>query len=142
MTYEVQFQIGEISHVVRGPDVEGVLRLVAGLKGQEPITKLATGGNALAVLHSGFGIVPKVCQDDKKAESNTVPWYPDDSGEWIEVPDSCMECPVGNEAEIEILLNYERKEMDFCSEVRRAGDLEWNEHSSDRFRIVAYKIAK
>ena len=35
MTYEVQFQVGTTEYTVRGPDIDGVLRLIQGVQGAE-----------------------------------------------------------------------------------------------------------
>lgn len=32
MTYEVQFQVGTTEYTVRGPDIDGVLRLIQGVQ--------------------------------------------------------------------------------------------------------------
>ena len=33
MTYEVQFQVGTAEYTARGPDIDGVLRLIQGVQG-------------------------------------------------------------------------------------------------------------
>lgn len=36
MTYEVQFQVGATEYTVRGPDIDGVLRLIRGVQALPP----------------------------------------------------------------------------------------------------------
>ena len=39
MTYEVQFQVGTSEYTVRGPDIDGVLRLIQGVQGVGRVPK-------------------------------------------------------------------------------------------------------
>ena len=37
MTYEVQFQVGTSEYTVRGPEIDGMLRLIQGVQGAEVV---------------------------------------------------------------------------------------------------------
>lgn len=70
------------------------------------------------------------------------PWCPDNSGEWVEVPDDCMRCPVPPETEIEYLLRFERNRKSWEPDVREACNLSWTFATGRDARIVAYKVVK
>lgn len=81
-------------------------------------------------------------------ESSTVkhkveqPWYPDDSGEWIEVPDNLMGMPreLSSVKRIEYLLKDEREANKWYSYEENPNELDFNENPHYGNRIVAYKI--
>ena len=67
------------------------------------------------------------------------PWYPDDSGEWIEWGGG--DCPVLGTKYVQIMLRYERDNR-ACGSVRfTAGPLLWR-HDGGQSDIVAYKVVK
>lgn len=70
------------------------------------------------------------------------PWYPDDSGEWVEVPDNCMTCPVPTGTRIEYLLRRECNTKRWRGDVQEAGRLNWSWSPGIDSRIVAYKVVK
>lgn len=70
------------------------------------------------------------------------PWYPDDSGEWIEVPDDCMTCPVDGDTRIEYLAAYERSGANYIRDVIEADELSWGYPAESSVRIVSYKVVK
>lgn len=72
------------------------------------------------------------------------PWYPDDSGEWVEVPDDLMEMPkeLHPEDEIETLRLDERESKDYVYNVYSASSWKWNSDFGVAKRVVAYKIVK
>ena len=71
------------------------------------------------------------------------PWYPDDSGEWVEVPDTLSAMPPELVAgsRVEVLVHSERE----CKEWVRAQNTassrwEWAHPAGEPWRIVAYKV--
>lgn len=70
------------------------------------------------------------------------PWYPDDSGEWVEVPDDCVDCPVPHTTRVQFLYAKERKAETFNDQSAVAGDICWDARPHDPYRIVAYKVVK
>ncbi len=91
--------------------------------------------------------------DPVTPEPSATPWYPDDSGEWVEVPEDLMEMPrdLGGEELISILTREMREDEYFDGqEDDRWGDLpppkarlwEWDTPPNVSSRIVAYKVVK
>ena len=80
----------------------------------------------------------------KPAEATPKPWYPDNSGEWVEVPDTLMEMPKGlqENTEIQSLLYSEREQKKWDASVLEAWELFWGHEPGHEWRIVAYKIVK
>lgn len=77
-------------------------------------------------------------------EMPSTPWYPDDSGEWVEVPQDLMEMPTGisDEAPITALLRCDREDRLCHSNAAPACAWHWGFSPIDAFRIVAYKVVK
>jgi hypothetical protein len=71
-----------------------------------------------------------------------TPWYPDDSGEWVEVPDDCTVCPLPTTSIIEILWLEERAAKKWRPSPAIARGFHWNEPPDSDQRIVAYKVVK
>lgn len=69
-------------------------------------------------------------------------WYPDDSGEWVEVSDDCMACPVPEDTVVGYLLRREREWKDYCAYPNTASDVCWDLDPEENERIVAYKVVK
>lgn len=78
--------------------------------------------------------------DDLTPPAVEKPWYPDDSGEWVEVPDDCMECPVDGEFLVGVLQKKERDAKKFVPMIAKAGLLNWAQPVGDCDRTVAYKV--
>lgn len=74
--------------------------------------------------------------------SENAPWYPDDSGEWVEVPDYFVVSPVSACTVVEVLLQHERHEKSWKSFPRAAGVFSWRRLSDSYASIVAYKVVK
>ena len=74
----------------------------------------------------------------------STPWYPDDSGEWVEVPEDLMEMPaaLSFETKIEGLQLRERLSQDHITPATKAGNWYWKYDSDHMWRIVAYKVVK
>ena len=70
------------------------------------------------------------------------PWYPDDSGEWVEVPDDLMERPaaLAEDTRIEVLFRGEREDREWESCEGSAGDLKWSLPRNQISRIVSYRV--
>lgn len=77
-------------------------------------------------------------------EMPSTPWYPDDSGEWVEVPEELMEMPdeLFDKQTIEILYLQERKNKDWAQCPDEPDSWGWDETSGKGYRIVAYKVVK
>lgn len=71
-----------------------------------------------------------------------TPWYPDDSGEWVEVPDDCTVCPLPDGTFVHYLLRIEREGKDYADYSSPAAELCWDLEPEDTCRIVAYKVVK
>lgn len=73
-----------------------------------------------------------------------TPWYPDDSGEWVEVPEDLMEMPanVGRNSLLEVLFQHERDDKGRleCKDIARW--CKWDMPAGKGGRIVAYKVVK
>jgi hypothetical protein len=72
---------------------------------------------------------------------NDSPWYPDDSGEWVEHDGSGM--PVPAPAGVNVLLRFERDERDYRPEPRAACGWDWRSLPSGTpgsGDIVAYRL--
>lgn len=81
-----------------------------------------------------------------KAPSPATPWYPDDSGEWVEVPEDLVMrlCPPGlrgNEM-VTVLSRGERERRDWKESTEFAPVWDWDRPAGDPSRIVAYKVVK
>lgn len=71
------------------------------------------------------------------------PWYPDGSGEWVEVPADCMECPVPKNCKVQTILLRERQRAVAYNPVSAtAGNFSWDRTPADPLRIVAYKVVR
>lgn len=68
------------------------------------------------------------------------PWYPDNSSEWVEVPDDCMECPVPKHVVVEVLKAYEREDKNYAKQIRPAKGWTWDWPADTDERNVAYKV--
>lgn len=79
---------------------------------------------------------------DPRKDTESTPWYPDDSGEWVEVPDGCTVCPLPTTATVEILLLEERTAKKWYPSPAVARGFHWNEPPDSGQRIVAYKVVK
>lgn len=71
-----------------------------------------------------------------------TPWYPDDSGEWVEVPDDRRTCPLPPATPIDVLCRKERVNKKWNTCAGFAGGFEWNVPPESSPRIVAYKVVK
>ena len=72
------------------------------------------------------------------------PWYPDDSGEWVEVHGDCMAPPehLKPDAIVEVLQQMERDDKEY-DEVPQAVDYWcWELAETHGGRIVAYKVVE
>ena len=80
----------------------------------------------------------------KEISDNTSPlkpWYPDNSGEWVEHDGSGQ--PVGDGVLVEVLMVGERDERDYAIRVREAKYWDWGASLYDPNEdIVAYKVCK
>ena len=72
------------------------------------------------------------------------PWYPDDSGEWVEVSDEWMRRPacLVITDEIEYLMKGERKRKNYIGNVDIVNVLDFCVDATESHRIVAYKKVK
>ena len=71
------------------------------------------------------------------------PWYPDDSGEWVELPDDCTSIPegVGSDTLVEAITYGERSSRHYMEGVLPGSYWEWDHrHVGPHNRIVAYRV--
>lgn len=75
------------------------------------------------------------------ADKPDTPWYPDDSGKWVEVP-SGFGCPKGLDLRttVEVLLSKERISKTYKYWARPAGSWRWMQDGAST--PVAYKIVE
>lgn len=92
------------------------------------------GAGYLEVTTSG-----EVSEKDRGSGVKQSPWYPDDSGEWIEYDGSGQ--PVDNDVVMEVLLHGERNEHYWYTMPLRASEWDWDIEVGSA-KIVAYKIVK
>lgn len=73
-----------------------------------------------------------------------TPWYPDDSGEWVEVPDDLMSVPPELDADnkVKVLCKEDREDRNCNFGVTYAGEFRWDIAPTEGHRIVAYKVVK
>ena len=84
----------------------------------------------------------EVVNTQNKIQLDDNPWYPDDSGEWIEVPDcitSYSSLGLDYDTKIEYLVKSERNHEDYCKRIKCAGELTWG-GSGYASQIIAYKL--
>ena len=160
MTYEVQFQVGTAEYTVRGPDIDGVLRLIQGVQGvgrvpepshdphaelrktwapgqrwQTRIFRNGVWGEWSDAISSGPLWLP---QQEYRRHPDDTPWYPDDSGDWVEWPGG--DCPVSKHTRVDILCESERALQSFHPQGFEDDIYCWSAGATDR--IVAYKVVK
>ncbi len=73
-----------------------------------------------------------------------TPWYPDDSGEWVEVPEDLMQIPdelEGSEM-VDVLMSGERCRKNWGTGHDQAWYWDWSIPLRGHARIVAYKVVK
>lgn len=85
-----------------------------------------------------------VLPETKTRPAADTPWYPDDSGEWVEVPDDLMGPPAGLKAHdlVETLLRDERDRRSHTKGANSVDLWQWNIAPKRNHRIVAYKKVK
>lgn len=89
--------------------------------------------------HTGDASDVTAYRQPPAAPTPPVPWYPDDSGAWVEVPDTTSTCPCDPDAIVEVLVREERETKRFCSAPRVAKISHWDHDPQSRCRIVAYR---
>lgn len=80
-----------------------------------------------------------VVQGSSIKPATSSPWYPDDSGEWVEYYGSGQ--PVDDDVVVAVLLRAERDEQYWGTMPFRASEWNWD-ISVGSTKIVAYKIVK
>ena len=77
------------------------------------------------------------CDTEPKPVAKDTPWYPDDSGKWVEVPPGAHDVPAGLDpnAQVEVLTRGERRIKRYGPVARPAETWSWK-----RGEFVAYKI--
>ena len=80
-----------------------------------------------------------VPEPDSGAEQ---PWYPDDSGEWVEVPDDSITPPnaLKTHTRVEVLQYQERGSREYTLSTDVSSAWRWELPCNEIGRIVAYKI--
>lgn len=89
--------------------------------------------------HTGDASDVTAYRQPPAAPTPPAPWYPDDSGAWVEVPDTTSTCPCDPDAIVEVLVREERETKRFCSAPRVAKISHWDHDPQSRCRIVAYR---
>ena len=86
------------------------------------------------------GLVAQTQQVGAVLETKQVePWYPDDSGEWIEFKaDKQNVNPANGQLCVEVLTSFEREDKFYHKEIGRDDCFDWSGDMEDH--IVAYKI--
>ena len=113
MTYEVKFQLGDAQYTVRGPDIDGVLALIQGVQRADALDRQWV---------------------DPRKDLEPTPWYPDDSGEWVEghprdlPPETVMSG---------WLFDTEREGKNYIGSIGL-----WHARDLPSKAIVAYKVVK
>ena len=79
------------------------------------------------------------CDTEAKPVAKATPWYPDDSGKWVEVPPGAHDVPAGLDpnAQVEVLTRGERHIKRYCPLARPAETWSWK-----RGAFAAYKIVE
>lgn len=102
-------------------------------------TAMAATPSEIAGKGGDAGLYWRADQDPPATEK---PWLPDNSGEWVEVPDDCMSCPLVDGVRIEVLKLSERQDKKYYKEAHIAGAWTWNRPPDYFDRTVAYKVVK
>ena len=73
-----------------------------------------------------------------------TPWYPDDSGEWVEIPDDCLVPPehLKPDTVVAVLQRMERDDKEYDEMHKEVDDWMWDMAETDCGRIVAYKVVE
>jgi len=73
-----------------------------------------------------------------------TPWYPDDSGEWVEIPDDCLVPPehLKPDTVVAVLQRMERDDKEYDQMHKEVDYWHWDLTETDCGRIVAYKVVK
>ncbi len=89
-------------------------------------------------------LAPKPAAYPELAPFTVAPWYPDDSGEWVEVPEDLMEMPAELQRfqTIQTLRRAERVRRGHDAIDESAGGAGWAIPPEHFWRIVAYKVVK
>lgn len=89
-------------------------------------------------------LAPKPAAYPELAPFTVAPWYPDDSGEWVEVPEDLMEMPAELQRfeTIQTLRRAERVRQAHDAVEESAGGAGWAIPPEHIWRIVAYKVVK
>ena len=133
MSYEVQFQHEGAEYIVRGPDIDGVLRLIQGVQRADDKSDYERCQEAAVTT------LRRLKYEWRGGEQWTPPigpapaalWYPDDSGAWVE----CAGCgiPVPPTTTVEVLTESERAEKSYSIGSAHASSFPWE-------NLVAYKV--
>ncbi len=95
-----------------------------------------------ALRASQLELFPLETRAQTSPPSENTPWYPDDSGEWVEIPDDCVTCPVPADTVVETLLRNERQNKRWTPCRRIAAEFYWDRKATEVERIVAYRVFK
>lgn len=80
---------------------------------------------------------------NQRVKNVSLPWYPDCSGRWIEIPNSVKTPPnLSEDTEIDVLLLDERYSKAFAGSFSLVRDWIWDAEPNSTGRIVAYKVLK
>lgn len=126
MTYEVQFQVGTAEYTVRGPDIDGVLRLIQGVQGAEDKSDYERCQEAAVTTLRDMGY-------EWRGGEQWAPPVGPKQPDWIEWSGGA--CPVSPDARLEVVLrNGVVSSMSACY-------VDWAHHGcpSDvvRYRVCA-----
>lgn len=105
------------------------------------IRKLKAELVALKAPTTNSGSLPEMKQVN---DLPATPWYPDDSGEWVEVPEDLIEMParLSPRTVVAVLTENERELHSYIRTEGEAGDWAWCAIPNLGHRIVAYKVVK
>lgn len=137
---------------VNGVEIEVGQRWETRARGVATIEKRIGGSPYPWVTDGGVHLDDKGCEIHRGAQrpsdlltllSHEKPWYPDDSGLWVEIPNDQMHPPVLPEgSSISILIHSARRGKQKPTEDTTTIGWKWDNQPGDIGRIVAYKITK
>jgi len=138
--YEVTVSAGDCFYTVRGTTADGVLLLVQALQEGEPKSTDGAIFPDISELDRKFGAVRM-----SAAFKEPGPWYPDDSGEWVETARDETTVPMaltGREA-VQTLTRHERLWQAFDDHIYpKSATADWDICRQWPDGIVAYKVVK
>lgn len=126
-------------------DIAGYAQLVADRLEGVPRVGEVSPPSPMGICHGDVHLSQSVTLEGGStltASPAEKPWYPDDSGEWVEVPNGCRKNPIPDSDKIEYMTLGERIREKWATEITSPMLLSWDFEPDQLARVVAYKVIK